>query len=140
VTGKEFYKIKSEELKPGLKTFPQDFISLSTSKKINLPGSSLQLGKEFFGSIEITTSDGTPCYISDNPAEAKYIVYSRQNGTSEILIPEDEALVVSAVNAYEEYLDSLMKEISRDYLKLFPDNESSEAVSSVFRLLNLIRY
>jgi hypothetical protein len=136
---KEFNRSKADQLKLKLKSFPDDFIQISGGKKVKLPPHALLLGKEFFGNIEVTAADGSPWYISNDITEAKYIVYSRQNGKSEIIIPEN-SVAKSAVSDYENYLDFLMKEIGQDFSSKFPEGEKTSAVAEVFRLLNLVRY
>lgn len=136
----EFIKYKADELKLCLELFPGDFIKDAKGKRIQLPDQLLVPGKEFFGSMEITTPNGTPWYLSDNLSEGKYIIYARQNGNKEVVIPNNSDVTASAVLRYEQYLDLMMKEIGKDFRKRFPDNDSVNAVSAVFKLLNLVRY
>jgi hypothetical protein len=136
---KDYYKKKADELKLSLKYFPDDFIKVSKGRTFNLPVHNLIPGKEFFGSIEVTAPDGSPWYISDDISEAKYLIYARQNGNKEVIIPEPD-LMKTAVSEYENYLDLLMKEIGKEFRIKFPEGEISKAIAEVFRLLNLVRY
>jgi hypothetical protein len=136
---KEFYKFKADELKKGLKSFPADFTEVHKGRSVKLPSHPLFPGREFFGKIEITAPDGTQWSLSDDISEAKYIIYSRQNGYSEVSIPE-EKLMKEAVTEYEKYLDSIMKDIEKDFRSRFPEGDKSYAVAEIFRHLNLVRY
>jgi hypothetical protein len=138
---KEFIKDKAADIKKKLKVFPSDFAEIPTGKKLHLPDKTLVPGKEFFGSMEITTLDGELWHLSEDPWEGKYIIYSRQNGNREIIIPENKKQLQDTVAEYEKYLDHLMKEIGKDFKKYFPESgDTSSAVSGVFRMLNLVRY
>jgi hypothetical protein len=137
---KEYIKLKAEYLKKNLKLFPSDFISVEDGRKMMLPEKNLVPGKEFFGSVELITSDGSMFYLSESSSEAKYIIYSRQNGLKEISLPLELKKIEAAVSKYEQYLDSLMKDIGKEFRKQFPEGDQTSAVSSVFRHLNLARY
>jgi len=136
----EYYKYKADELKKSLKIFPKDFIHSSPGTTLSLPLKFLYPGREFFGKHEITFSDGSPWRICSNSGEAKFIIYSRQNGNTEVTLPDDEILLNSAVFEYEKYLDLMMKEIKKEFLIKFPDGDDNDAVAEILKYLNLIRY
>ncbi len=137
---KEYCKFKAEELKQSLKTFPADFIGPTGGEHLSLPPRILYLGKEFFGKHEITFFDGEPWKICNDLPEAKFIIYARQNGHTEIVIPQNSDELKQAVAEYEKYLDLMMKEIKKEFLRKYPTEENFDAVAEVLRHLNLARY
>lgn len=136
----DYYKYKADELKKSLKIFPGDFIHSYSGTNLSLPLKILYPGREFFGKHEITFSDGTPWRICGNSGEAKFLIYSRQNGNAEVTLPDDVMLLNSAVFEYEKYLDLMMKEIKKEFLIKFPDGDDNDAVAEILKYLNLIRY
>ena len=115
---KEFVSTQSEKLKSGgIKIFPENFCDLSDTKKINLPEENLVLGKDFFGSYEITTTNGASVLNVDDQSEAKFIVYSSRKRTKQIKIPNDSKLITESVKKYESYLDELLTKIKNDCQK-----------------------
>jgi hypothetical protein len=110
---KQISKLKTE----GIKIFPGDFCDLSDSNEINLPEENLILGKDFFGSFEITTTSGEPVLNVEAPAEAKFIVYSSRKRKKQIRVPKDKNIIDEAVQTYENYLDELLTKIKNDYKK-----------------------
>jgi hypothetical protein len=138
---KDFIFSKSKELHlVGIKNFPIDF---TDSKKINvilIPEKELILGKEFFGSYEVSTATGEFVLTFNNKFEAKYIVYSSKNRKAEIKIPVESESIKSAVEGYEKYLDGLLLEIKKDYSAKFRNGKNITSVSNeIFRKLNLTR-
>ncbi len=69
------------------KIFPDDFTNLTDTEKLEMPNKTLVLGNEFFGAIEILTTEGTPVLQADNIHKAKYIVYANFNRSGNIIIP-----------------------------------------------------
>ena len=125
----------------GIKKFPEDFLLDEITEEINLPPQTLVIGLEFFGNYEVLTVDGTAVLQADSQYKAKYIVYSSRAKTTTIRIPENAGQIKSAVIQYENYLDTIIKEIESDYKKKFPGEKRSDALSNeIFRLLNLTRY
>ena len=85
---KEFVSTQSEKLKSwGIKIFPEDFCDLSNAKELSLPEKNLILGKDFFGSFEITTTNGESVLNVEDQSEAKFIVYSSKKRSKQIKIP-----------------------------------------------------
>jgi len=125
----------------GIRKFPDDFTKESKVEKIELPGKSLVIGEEFFGSFEVLTIDGTAVMQADSQSKAKFIVYSSRNKITKLNIPENPEEVKSSVSKYENYLDTIIKEIEADYKKTFPGEKRGNAlVNEIFRVLNLSRY
>ncbi|MGA7837456.1 MAG: hypothetical protein WB996_05775 [Ignavibacteriaceae bacterium] len=125
----------------GIRKFPDDFTKESKVEKIELPGKSLVIGEEFFGSFEVLTIDGTAVMQADSQSKAKFIVYSSRNKITKLNIPENPEEVKSSVSNYENYLDTIIKEIEADYKKTFPGEKRGNAlVNEIFRVLNLNRY
>ncbi len=125
----------------GLKEFPGAFLKTDELKEIVLPGKTLVIGKEFFGSYEILSTDGESVYQAASLDEAKYIVYSSRDKSSLIKIPADGKYTREALSLYNEYLDAIIKHIETDYKKIFPrEKKSNYIVNEIFKRLNLTRY
>lgn len=139
---KEFISRWVEKLsKSALKNYPEDFLGENKVSKLKLPGTSLTLGEELFGNIEIVDTRGNSVLMVNSMSKAKHILYGNKNKPAFISIPEDEKQVVETVKSYEKYLDGILKEIEADFKKNFPETKSFPNVSSeIFNLLNLKRY
>ena len=137
----DFIFSKSKELQQsGIKQFPSDFIDRKNLSDIEVPDKVLVLGKEFFGSYEVTSATGDFVLSFTNESEAKYIVYASRNRKSKIKIPRDQVLIKKSVDEYEKYLDTLLLDIRNDYLKRFINGKNFTSVSNeIFKKLNLTR-
>ncbi len=125
----------------GIKLFPSEFTSDKGNEVLNLPEKTLIIGGEFFGSIEILTTEGTPILQADNYDKAKYIIYANRTKPGKINIPKDNLSVKKSVSKYESYLDEIIKQIDKDFKKKFPgERNSGSTVNEIFKLLNLVRY
>jgi len=138
---KDFVFSKSKEIQlGGIKDFPDDF---STSKNLNIievPEKELILGKEFFGSFEVTTITGDFILVLSSETEAKYIVYASKKRKSKIRIPTKPESIRVAVESYEKYLDQLLQELRKDYLVRFRNGKNFTSISKeIFKKLNLKR-
>jgi hypothetical protein len=134
-----FSKTKAFSLS-GLKNFPVDFTKSKNCKTITVPNKVLVLGKEFFGSFEVSSATGDFVITFQNEFEAKYVVYASQNRKNEITIPADPASIKNAVEDYEYYIDQLLQEIKNDYQKKFYGAKNFITVSNeIFKKLNLTR-
>ena len=138
---KDFIYSKSKELSlSGLKSFPIDFIVSKILKTIDVPDKLLVLGKEFFGSYEVSSATDDFVITFTNESEAKYVVYASQNRKNKIKIPVDLITIKKAVKNYEQYLDELLQEIKKDYLKKINNGRNFTSVSNeIFKKLNLTR-
>ena len=138
---KDFIFSKSREIYlNGIKNFPIDFINSKNIKVIEVPEKHLVLGKEFFGSYEVSTIAGDFVLTFNNAPEAKYIVYASKNRTNKIKIPKESNNIKSTVENYEKYLDQLLQEIKKDYLQRFTNGKNFISVSNeIFKKLNLTR-
>ncbi len=152
---KEFISSWTSKLvSDGIKNFPNDFFSFKNfsqrdvrqdsfggfPKELKLPGKTLLIGEEFFGKHEIITTSGESVLHSDNYFQAKFILYANRNTPELIHIPTEEADLKKAVQLYEAYLDSLIKNIENGYKKTFPEEKNSKfVVNEIFRQLNLVR-
>jgi len=138
---KDFIFSKSKDLLlSGLKNFPQDFTISKKIKSIDVPEKVLSLGKEFFGSFEVTSATGDFVMTFQNEFEAKYVVYASQNRKNFINIPDDQSAVINAVKEYEKYLDNLLLEIKNEYQRKVNNGKNLTAVSNeIFKKLNLTR-
>lgn len=138
---KDFIFSKSKDLSiSGLKNFPIDFINPKSFNAIDVPDKVLVLGKEFFGSYEVSSATGDFILTFNNVFEAKYVVYASQNRKNKIKIPPDLISIKKAVDDYEQYLDQLLQEIKKDYLKKINNGKNFTSVSNeIFKKLNLTR-
>jgi hypothetical protein len=142
LTEKEFISGRAQKIKKeGIKNFPDDFIINLNTEAFELPGKTLVLGQEFFGSHEILTIDGNPFLQLNSYSKAKYIIYSNRLKPKIIRIPAFESDLNLAVSNYESYLDDILKKIKMDYINNFPDGKNSIAsANEIFKILNLTRY
>jgi hypothetical protein len=129
-------KIKSE----GIKTFPEDFCNLSDTKVLDLPERNLLLGKDFFGTHEITTTTGETILNVKDQSEAKFIIYSIQKKSTKVKVPRNLKLISESVEKYECYLDELLNKIKNDYRNENLKSKNIGIVSGeIFKKLNLTR-
>jgi hypothetical protein len=138
---KDFIFSKSRQLQlAGIKNFPVDFINSKNFNVIEVPEKELVLGKEFFGSYEVSTIAGDFLLTFSNAHEAKYIVYASKSRTNKIKIPKESYNIKMAVESYEKYLDQLLQELKKDYLARFINGKNFTSVSNeIFKKLNLTR-
>lgn len=137
----DFIFSKSKELAlAGIKNFPIDFLQTKELTEIGVPDKVLVLGKEFFGSYEVSSATGDFVLTFSNEFEAKYIVYASRNRKSKIYLPRELTLIKRSVDDYEKYLDSLLIDIKKDYDKKINNGKNLSSVSNeIFKKLNLIR-
>ena len=137
----DFIFSKSKELQQsGIKQFPSDFIDRKKLSDIEVPDKVLVLGKEFFGSYEVTSATGDFVLSFTNESEAKFIVYASRNRKSKIKIPCDQVSINKSVDEYEKYLDNILLDIRNDYIKKFSNGKNFTSVSNeIFKKLNLTR-
>ena len=137
----DFIFSKSKELSlSGIKNFPIDFISTKDLLEIEVPDKVLVLGKEFFGSYEVSSATGDFVLTFSNEFEAKFTVYASRNRKSSIYLPRELTLIKKSVDDYEKYLDSLLIDIKKDYDKKINNGKNLGSVSNeIFKKLNLIR-
>ena len=137
----DFIFSKSRELQQsGIKQFPSDFIDRKNLSDIEVPDKVLVLGKEFFGSYEVTSATGDFVLSFTNESEAKFIVYASRNRKSKIKIPCDQVSINKSVDEYEKYLDNILLDIRNDYIKKFSNGKNFTSVSNeIFKKLNLTR-
>jgi hypothetical protein len=141
VSEADFIFSKSKELSlSGLKNFPIDFLQAKNLSEIEVPDKVLVLGKEFFGSFEVASATGDFVMTFTNESEAKYVVYASRERKNKIKIPRDPASIKKTVGDYESYLDQLLQDINKDYLKKINNGKNLSSVSiEIFKKLNLTR-
>jgi hypothetical protein len=141
VSEKDFIFSKSKDISlSGLKSFPIDFSNSKNLTTIEVPEKVLLLGKEFFGAYEVCSATGDFVLTFNNEFEAKYVVYASQSRKNKIKIPSDLIAIKKAVEDYEKYLDQILQEIKKDYLKKFSNEKTLTSVSNeIFKKLNLTR-
>lgn len=124
----------------GLKEFPTDFLSSDDVKTLSIPNKTLVIGQEFFGNYEILSVDGQQVYHASSIDEAKYIIYSNRTKPLTVKIPNNPENIKQTLRLYNEYLDSIIKQIESKYKKNFREmNNSNYVINEIFRHLNLIR-
>ena len=137
----DFIFSKTKELSLwGIKNFPIDFHNSKDFTEIDVPDKVLVLGKEFFGSYEVSSTSSGFVMTFSNALEAKYIVYASRNRKNKIKIPRDFESIKKAIEEYEKYLDLLLQDIKKDYLKKINNGKNFSSVSNeIFKKLNLTR-
>lgn len=124
-----------------LKSFPDDYINKDSVRELQMPGKTLTMGSELFGSHEVVDTEGVAHFTVANYLEAKFIIYSNRTLPSSIILPENEEELNDAVKEYENFLDTILKRIESDFKNEFPDSKESLAVTNrIFSSLNLQRY
>lgn len=141
MTKKEFVEYwKNKLISEGIKTFPDDFLDNVETLKKKIPAKTLILGSELFGTFEVITTDGEIVTQAEDYVEAKYYVYASQQRKSEIKFPVDKNLIPLIVKKYEQYIDSIITEVTKDFRKSFQDTKEINPVSEILKTLNLVRY
>lgn len=141
MTRKEFVDFwKSKLLSEGIKIFPDDFLDNAETLEKKIPATTLILGSELFGSYEVITTSGEVVFQAENYIEAKYYVYSSQQRKSEIKIPVDKNIIPLIVKKYEQYIDNIITEVTKELKKSFPNTKEINPVSEILKALNLVRY
>jgi len=137
----DFIFSKSKEFSlSGIKNFPVDFLNLKDNSEIEVPNKVLVLGKEFFGSYEVSSATGDFILTFSNESEAKYVVYASRERKNKIKIPGNSDSIKKAVEYYENYLDELLLDIKKDYQKKINGGKNFTSVSNeIFKKLNLTR-
>lgn len=141
MTRKEFVEYWIRKLSDeGIKIFPDDFLENNETILINIPAKTLIPGSELFGTFEVITADGEIVFNAEDYTHAKYYVYSSLQRRSEVKFPKDKKTIPQLVKKYEQYIDSIINEISKDFKKNFSDTKESNPVSDILKAINLIRY
>ena len=106
-----------------------------------MPHKTLVLGNEFFGVVEILTTEGTPVLQAESIHKAKYIVYANLNRSGNIIIPKNKNEIKTAVENYEKHLDWILLDIEEDLKKELPESRNLHSVTNeIFLKSNLVRY
>ncbi|MBU1099046.1 MAG: hypothetical protein KKA84_01485 [Bacteroidetes bacterium] len=141
MTEKEFIEISVTKSRGSLPEFPGNFLSDVEVRSVDMPGKTIVLGQELFGSFEIIDSDGNVYFQVGSTLEAKYYLYSNRTKPSKISVPVKETDVISVVKKYENSIDQILQGLEKDFKKEFPGNKNFYQVSNqIFHMLNLQRY
>jgi len=142
VTEKEFIsRYINKHSETSSKIFPDDFTNLSDTEMLEMPPNTLVLGSEFFGAVEILTTEGTPILQAESIHKAKYIVYANLNRNGNIIIPKNEYEIKTAVENYEKHLDWILLDIEEELKKKLPESRNLHSVTNeIFLKLNLVRH
>lgn len=138
---KEFVEYwKTKLISEGIKTFPDDFLdNVETFQKV-IPDKTLIPGSELFGTFEVITIDGEIITQAKDYTEAKYYDYASQQRKSEMKLPVDRNRIPLIVKKYEQYIDKIITEVTKDFKKSFPDTKETNPVTEILKALNLVRY
>ena len=142
MTQKEFIsRYIKKHSKTNSKIFPDDFTKLTDTEQLELPHKTLVLGSEFFGAVEILTTEGTPILQAESIHKAKYIVYANLNRSGNIIIPKNDCEINIAVENYEKHLDWILLDIEEELSKELPDSRNLHSITNaIFLKLNLVHY
>lgn len=141
MTKKEFVEYwKNKLISEGIKIFPDDFFDNVETLQKKIPAKTLILGSELFGTFEVITTDGEVITQAENYIEAKYYVYASQKRNSEMKFPVDKNHIPLIVKKYEQYIDNIITEVTKDFSKSFQDTKEINPVSEILKALNLVRY
>ena len=141
MTSKEFITITVQKISDeGILLFPDNFLPPCETAPFKMPGQTLILGNEFFGSREVLTVDGSLFGHTESLSRAKYLVYAAGKKDREINIPVEDNDIEAVVKSYEKYLDTILKRVEKEYRSLLPEGKNANhVINEVFRLLNLKR-
>ncbi len=142
MTEKEFVtKLLSEFSEEGRKIFPDSFLKSDDLEKIDLPDKVFIPGKQFFDYYEIISVDGEIVMQFDSFIKCKYLVYASRNPNRPIYLPANSKLMENVVIQFEEYVDSIMLKIQKEFRKNFPDSlNMNKIINQLINKLNLARY
>ncbi len=141
MTRKEFVEYWVKKLSSdGIKIFPDDFLENTETLPKKIPAKAIIPGPELFGTFEVITTDGEVVAHTGNYYEVKYYVYASLLRKTEIKFPVDKNSIPQIVKSYEQYIDSIINEISIDFKKNYDDTRVSNPVSEILKTLNLTRY
>lgn len=141
MTKKEFVEYwRNKLISEGIKTFPEDFLDNVETLQKKIPAKTLILGSELFGTFEVITTDGEIITQAKDYTEAKYYVYASQQRKSEMKLPVDKNLIPFIVKKYEQYIDNIITEVTKDFKKTFSDTKETNPVAEILKALNLVRY
>jgi len=128
------------KIETSLKKFPGDLVQNIETENYKMPGKPITLGSELFGQFEVVDLDGNLILQTDDYNFIKYILYANRLKPTEILTPKDEAEITRVVKEYEAQLDSIVKEIKSELVKLLPTSDFLRVSNQIFNSLNLQRY
>jgi hypothetical protein len=129
--------IKDEKLK----VFPDDFVESIPTKEISLPNKNLILGPELFGSFELLDVGGNLIFNASSFTEAKFVLYANRYKPSKINLPLDDNDTAKIVKQYELHLDTILKEVEKEFKLEFPESTRFLEVSNhIFQALNIQRF
>jgi hypothetical protein len=140
MTEKEFAQNWIDRIRKELKSFPDDFVSVSGCEVITLPEKLLFMPPPFFNTYQITDEAGETYISTDDHFKAKYILYGNRTKPGQLKIPLRDLHIYEAVRDYEKHLDSFLKEMEKDFKQNFPNSKGFKRISiQVFNSLNLTR-
>ena len=142
MTEKEFVdKLYTDFSKGEKKVFPDSFLKSEDLEKIDLPGKVFIPGKQLFDQYEIISVDGEIVMQFDNFLKCKYLVYASRNSKRPVYIPAEVKSLEIIVNQYENYVDSIIQRIQKEFKKNFPNSLNlNRLTNQLINKLNLARY
>lgn len=142
MTEKEFVdKLYSEFSEGEKKVFPDSFIESEELEKIDLPDKVFIPGNQLFDHFEIISVDGENVMQFDNFLKCKYLVYASRNSKRPVYIPAEAKSLERIINQYENYVDSIIQRIQKEFKKNFRDSLNlNKLTNQLINKLNLARY
>lgn len=142
MTEKEFVdKLYTDFSKGEKKVFPDSFLKSEDLEKIDLPGKVFIPGKQLFDQYEIISVDGEIVMQFDNFLKCKYLVYASRNSKRPVYIPSEAKSLEIIINQYENYVDSIIQRIQKEFKKNFPNSLNlNRLTNQLINKLNLARY
>ena len=142
MTEKEFVdKLYTDFSKGEKKVFPDSFLKSEDLEKIDLPGKVFIPGKQLFDQYEIISVDGENAMQFDNFLICKYLIYASRNSKRPVYIPSEAKSLEIIINQYENYVDSIIQRIQKEFKKNFPNSLNlNRLTNQLINKLNLARY
>jgi len=137
---KDFINNWIEKIESNFQKFPNDYVSNIETENYEMPGKPIALGSELFGQFEIVDLDGNPVLQTDDYFFIKYVLYSNRLKPASIPKPKNDSEIAKVVKEYETLLDSIMKDIKSELMKLLPTSDFLRITNQIFSALNLQRY
>ena len=130
----------TDKAKSSIQKFPHDFVNNTKTEKYEMPGTPISLGSELFGQFEIVDLKGNLVVQTEDYNFIKYVLYSNRLKPDWIPKPIDEDEIKRAVKEYEAQLDTVMKAMKSDLIKIIPTSDFLRVSNQIFSALNLQRY
>jgi hypothetical protein len=121
-----------------VKLFPADFVPPEIpGRKIAVAPGEVAVGFDLFSHSSVRVGDQV--IECRTPAEAKFVGYAVASGEGEMAVPDDEAVMEAAVDAYEAHVQGLLARVDAAVASRTNDRKLAAAVrAEVVRRLRLV--